>query len=129
MKYLGAFFAVAALVWRRRLAFAACCLAAALPTTLWLIITTGNPVFPFLGTSLWSMPLNHFSLIRTLTLPWNVTFAREYVNHQPPFTPFFIIMLIAMIVRARGVAFIAFAYMIPVRRKLILPSRSWSWWK
>ena len=122
VKYLGWFFAAAAFFRRRSTAFAACCLAAALPTTLRLIVTTGDPLFPFLNASPWALPLPHADMatriVRTLTLAWNVTFARTHVNQQPPVTPFLIVMLavlaIAAIrdVRARIVAVIVVAYVI-----------------
>jgi hypothetical protein len=103
-KYLGGYFAVAALVIllvrRRNVAgFAACGLAAALPTTLWLLVTTHDPVFPFLGSSAWSLSFPPVTwqerVVRTLRLAWDVTFARERVNAQPPITPFLIPALLA----------------------------------
>ena len=128
VKYLGGFFAVAALVviaFRSRkeaVAFAAACLAAALPTTLWLAASSGNPLFPFFGATPWPLTFPHVPfaerLVRTLQLAWNVTFARERVNQQPPFTPFLILMLVVLIVaslrnaRARSVAIIAAAYVV-----------------
>jgi hypothetical protein len=117
VKYLGGYFAVAALIlvlFRSRsgtLKFAACCVAAALPTTLWLVVTTGNPVFPFFGSSAWSMPLPHASF-EPLRAVWDVTFARSRVNFQPPYTPFLIVMVIVVIARARSVALIAAGYLI-----------------
>jgi hypothetical protein len=129
VKYLGLTFAAAALAItlfssrdRRRaaLTFAACCAAAMLPTTLWLVATTRNPVFPFIphvfGETVWSMALPHVPfaqrVIRTLTLPWNVTAARARVNWQPPVTPLLMPGLIVLAaaaardVRARAVAFV-----------------------
>ncbi len=108
VKYLGGYFAVTALiillVVRRRDAplFAIATAAAALPTTLWLTFTTGNPVFPFLtrifGRSVWvplPEPHNPWDILRVL---WDVTFARERVNTQPPVTPLLIglVLLIAI---------------------------------
>ena len=115
VKYLGGYFAIAALIIvllrsrKSALTFAAFCAAAALPTTLWLIATTGNPVFPFFGSSLWAMSLPHATW-RTLLVPWDVTFARAHVNFEPPFTP----LLIAMIalVRTRWVALVCAGYLI-----------------
>jgi hypothetical protein len=122
VKYLGGFFAVAALVIRRRLKYAMWCLAAALPTTIWIFAYTHDPLFPFVRDSLWRLlsPPVAFGtrVVRTLTLPWNVTFARQHVNFQPPVTPLFIGMLIALIAaalrdaRARIVAIVCATYVI-----------------
>ncbi|HEX7154118.1 MAG TPA: glycosyltransferase family 39 protein [Thermoanaerobaculia bacterium] len=132
-KYLGGYFAVAALVLvailarpriRAAATFAAGCLVTALPTTLWLTVTTGNPVFPFLtrvfGATPWaeSLPSVTFATQakQTLALLWSVTFARELVNHQPPLTPLLGAALLIVIaaalrdVRARGVALLAAGY-------------------
>jgi hypothetical protein len=117
VKYLGGYFAVAGLIlvlvrsrknaWK----FAACCAAAALPTTIWIVINTGNPVFPFLGHNAWTMSLDRPSL-EPLRVIWDVVFARERVNHQPPFTPFFLVMAIVVAMRARSTALIALGYLI-----------------
>lgn len=116
VKYLGGFFAAAGL--RRRTAIPL--ILAALHTTAWLFVTTGNPLFPFFGSSAWALPLPHVPwttrLLRTLLLPWNVTFARDQVNQQPPFTPLFAAALLIVAVaavrdrRARFVAAITIAY-------------------
>lgn len=104
VKYLGGYFALAALaiVLVRRgnaMRFALCCAAAALPTTIWLFASTGDPLFPFLRASIWSLPPPHVApatrVVRTLRVAWDVTFARERVNFQPPFTPLFIAMIVA----------------------------------
>lgn len=135
VKYLGGYFAAAALVLaailargRRRAAatFAVCCLAAALPTTLWLTVTTGNPLFPFLprlfGWTAWSMTLPPVApetrLLRALRLLWDVTFARERVNFQPPVTPLLaaaVVLLLAAALRdarARCVVFVCAGYLV-----------------
>jgi hypothetical protein len=122
VKYLGGFFAVAALVIRRRWKYALWCLAAALPTTIWIFAYTHDPLFPFVRDSLWrlSSPPVAFGtrIVRMLTLPWNVTFARQHVNFQPPVTPLIIVMLIALIAaalrdaRARIVAIVCATYVI-----------------
>jgi len=117
VKYLGGYFAVLALVIvffisrREAMKFAACCAAAALPTTLWLWFTTGDPVFPFLRPSMWSHPSQTTIPWRVL---WDVTFARARVNHQPPFTPFLIIALIAVLMtkRTRWLAWAGAAYLV-----------------
>ncbi|MEA2239998.1 MAG: hypothetical protein QOC81_4722 [Thermoanaerobaculia bacterium] len=104
VKYLGGYFAVAALIivlvrtaGRRRNAgaFMIACAAAALPVTTWIFVTTHNPVFPFFGSSLWVVPPESpISLggraIRVLRVSWDVTFARYRTNYQPPVTPLLI---------------------------------------
>lgn len=116
VKYTAAFFAVAAVVSMAVLArrikpaavVAAGCAAAALPTTLWLVLTTGNPVFPFLsrvfGESPWivaSLPETPAGRLgRFLTLAWDVTFSRARVNQQPPVTPWLTVILALVVVAA-----------------------------
>jgi len=117
VKYLGGYFAIAGLIlvlvrsrkdaWK----FAACCAAAALPTTIWLLVQTGNPVFPFFGHNAWTLALDHPSL-EPLRVIWDVVFARDRVNQQPPFTPFFLVMAIVVAMRARSTALIALGYLI-----------------
>lgn len=121
VKYLGGFFAVAALlivVWRDRRAaarFIACCAAAALPTTLWLVATTGDPLFPFLRESPWKLVASEVTL--PFRVPWDVTFARDRAGLQPPFTPFFIAMIAAVFAaslrdrRARALALIVVTFL------------------
>lgn len=98
VKYLGWYFVVVALVlggWR-----VTTFLITALPTTLWLVAKTGNPVFPFFGASDWSFPLPPVTLAtaaaRTLRLAWDVTFARGRVNQQPPVTPLLLAMVLVI---------------------------------
>jgi hypothetical protein len=128
VKYLGWFFAAAAVIAvvicsRERLRAAGVLVAgiaaAAAPTTLWLIITTRNPVFPFaanvFGPNAWTLDVTPaFSLTtritRTLRLAFDVTFVRVRVNQQPPFTPFLIIALVV----------IAFAALRSVRARVLL---------
>lgn len=111
VKYLGGYFAAAAFLivilsrnWRSISTFAAGCVATALPTTLWLTLTTHNPVFPFFGSSAWaeSLPSETLQarLVRLLRMLWDVTFARDRVGFEPPFTP----LLIASVVVALGAA-------------------------
>jgi len=116
VKYLGGFFAAAAARKRTVLPIALF----ALPVTLWLVLATGNPVFPFFGSNAWNLPLPEVPLgtriVRTLLLPWNVTFARGEVNQQPPFTPLFAVALVVVLVaafrdvRARFVAIVVVLY-------------------
>jgi len=129
VKYLGGYFAVAALLivilsrnWRSIWTFAAGCLAAALPTTLWLTLTTHNPIFPFLRSTVWSIPLPSPPLperaIRLLRVLWDVTFARDRSGFEPPITPLLIAAaaLLAMAsvrnARARWVVAICGAYLV-----------------
>jgi hypothetical protein len=110
VKYLGGSFAVAGVLLARRISFVLSCAAAALPTTLWLFLTTGNPVFPFLGSSAWSVPSTPVTW--PVRLLWDVTFARERVNFQPPVTPLLIVMVILAVMRARRIALICAGYVL-----------------
>jgi hypothetical protein len=129
VKYLGGYFAAAALLVilvsrnRRAIAtFIASCVAAALPTTLWLTLTTHNPVFPFLRSTIWSIPLPSITLqarvIRLLRVLWDVSFARDRVGFEPPVTPLLIAAAALLVtvslrnVRARWVVAICGAYLI-----------------
>jgi hypothetical protein len=115
VKYVGGYFAVAAFVClmlrdRRDAAkFAAWCAAAALPTTLWIVIATGNPIFPFLDSTYTAPHL--FSFTPPWRLLWDVTFARARVNWEPPLTPLLIPAIAIVIARARGVAILAAVYL------------------
>ncbi|HEX6095539.1 MAG TPA: hypothetical protein VF432_04365 [Thermoanaerobaculia bacterium] len=118
VKYLGIYFAAAALVmllagagWqpadrpasRRRAAglFALTCALTALPMTAWIFFHTHDPLFPFLRPSLWSLdaPAPVLWTDRVLLL-WNVTFGRDRVGMQPPVTPFLVPLVIVLIVAA-----------------------------
>ncbi len=135
VKYLGGYFAVAALLLvalrshTRRTAlpaFALACLAAALPTTIWLVTQTHNPVFPFLpqvfGATKWTIaePPVPFPahVMRILRVAWDVTFARERLDHQPPVTPLLIPAVVVLLaaalrdVRARYAALVCVAYVV-----------------
>ncbi|MBV8516163.1 MAG: phospholipid carrier-dependent glycosyltransferase [Acidobacteria bacterium] len=135
VKYLGGYFAVAAFVIvlilaRDRVRAAPTLmitmLACALPTTLWLVANSGNPVFPFLpgvfGANVWSHPMVSMSAgaraLRIARLTWDATVAREYVNAQPPVTPLLVVMLIVVLaaamrdLRARCVAILCAAYVV-----------------
>ena len=135
VKYLGGYFAFAALVIvitaigriadRRRAAtvFTIACAAAALPTTVWIALATHNPLFPFVGTSLWSLPSlpaitfgEH--VIRMLRVMWDVTFARDRMNFQPPITPLLIALVFIVLgaamrnARARWVVLLSAGYVV-----------------
>ncbi|MBK5260159.1 MAG: glycosyltransferase family 39 protein [Thermoanaerobaculia bacterium] len=132
VKYLGGFFALAALIiiairardrLRASLLFATSCAAAALPTTAWIALNSGNPLFPFLGSSPWAHALPaHIAwsdrAVRIIRLMWDVTFARERTGLQPPITPLLplLVCLVAAAAmrdaRARWVAIMAAAYAI-----------------
>ena len=127
VKYLGGYFVIAALVIviaRRRgiLAFGGACAAAALPTTAWIFLQSGNPVFPFFGSTVWALPFpppvawteRIAGMVRVV---WDVTFARERMNTQPPITPFLIpavvLILVAAVrdVRARALIVVGAVYL------------------
>lgn len=109
-KYLALYFAgIAALSLirsRRFIPFALGFLMAALPMYGWLVAQTGNPLFPYFGANLWSpgLPPSVPPLERVIDLvriPWDVIFARDRMNLQPPFTPLFGLALIGTIARRR----------------------------
>jgi hypothetical protein len=131
VKYLGGYFAVAVLiiviVARRRdaLLFAAVTAAAALPTTIWLVIASGSPVFPFgaklFGANEWTLPpepARAHRVLDTLRVAWDVTFARARMNGQPPVTPLLIVIVLIVIaaamreVRARVVLMLVAVYLV-----------------
>lgn len=74
-----------------------------------IIALTGNPFFPFLprvfGASRWTadLPGSPDRLSKALLLFWNITFARDRVGWQPPYSPLFAIaMLITLIAATRN---------------------------
>jgi len=122
VKYLGGYFAAASLLYllirERRTAwrFAIACAAAALPTTLWIVIETGNPIFPFFDSRYTSPHLFGFHLLWRVL--WDVTFARGRVSFEPPMTPWLIPAVLVLILaavrdsRARAVALLCAAYLL-----------------
>ena len=108
VKYLGFYFAAAALVLvivrrGRAAAFAAACAVTALPMTAWIVFHTGDPFFPFVRDSLWRLlpaapPGNPAT--RVARLVWDVTFARDRVGMQPPVTPFLAVLVLLLIAAA-----------------------------
>jgi hypothetical protein len=120
-KYLGLYFAAAALAYlllfgphRRRTIplFLGALIAGTLPMYSRIVALTGNPVFPFLpklfGTSPWT--LTPPPRANALRLFWDITFARDRVNFQPPWSPLFAIAMLITLVAAtrdRRAAFIA----------------------
>jgi hypothetical protein len=145
VKYTGGYFAVAALlivlIARRRdaLTFAAVTAAAALPTTSWLLIASGNPIFPFaarlFGANDWTLPpepARAHMILDTLRVVWDVTFARARMNGQPPVTPLLIGIVLVVIaaalreVRARVVLLLIAVYLVifaflPQETRYLLP--------
>src|SRR5207302_11101471 len=125
VKYLGCYFAAAGFVYlllfgtnRRRIVplFAGSLLLAVLPMYGRNSALTGNPFFPFLprvfGSSAWTLalPASTERVSSALRLFWNVTFARDRVNFQPPYSPLFAMsMLITLIaaMRNRRAAFLS----------------------
>jgi 4-amino-4-deoxy-L-arabinose transferase-like glycosyltransferase len=125
VKYLGWYFAAAGFVYillfgtngRRNVPlFASAFLLAVLPMYGRIVALTGNPFFPFLskvfGATPWTyaLPAETDRVSAALRLVWNVTFARERVGLQPPYSPLFAIaILITLIaaIRNRRAAFLA----------------------
>jgi hypothetical protein len=128
VKYFGGYFAIAALLFlalfgvrrgRTIPLFLAGCLAGALPMYGRIIAVTGNPVFPYLpslfGTTPWTFtvpqtmtPLER--LARMLRVPWDLAFARERLNAQPPYTPLLVVALLLVLaaaIREKRAAFLA----------------------
>lgn len=122
VKYLGCYFAVAGLAYlllfganRRRTIplFLGALAAGVLPMYGRIVALTGNPFFPFLpslfGASPWALPATPRTA-NVLRLFWDITFARERVNFQPPYSPLFAVaMLITFIaaIRDRRATFLA----------------------
>ncbi|MES1244404.1 MAG: glycosyltransferase family 39 protein [Acidobacteriota bacterium] len=134
VKYLGLFFAAAIFVdllqGCRKLSipilFAFLSFVLIVPTHARIAAQTGNPIFPYLpdvfGSTAWD-PIAMKSaedvfapatLVRLARIPWDVTFHRSTLGHQPPFSPFYLAglpLLLAGAVRDPR-----------VRRLLILPA-------
>lgn len=122
VKYLGCYFAAAGFAYlllfganRRRTIplFLGALAAAVLPMYGRIVALTGNPFFPFLpslfGASPWMLPATPRTA-NVLRLFWDITFARERVNFQPPYSPLFAVaMLITFIaaIRDRRATFLA----------------------
>lgn len=103
--------------------FTAGVLAAAFPTYVWIVLQSGDPLFPFLRPNAWMpvMPPARDLMERGVAfarIPWDVTFARGRMGVQPPFTPLFAVALVAVAIgavhdrRLRAVAMIAGGYLV-----------------
>ncbi len=127
-KYLGWYFAAAGFAFlllfgparKRTIPLFLCALAiAVLPTYGKIVQLTGNPVHPFLptifGATRWEMPGPPVMspaerVVGGVRLFWDVTFDRDRLNQQPPFSPLFALSFAIMLgaaVRNRRAAFIA----------------------
>ncbi|HWW60794.1 MAG TPA: glycosyltransferase 87 family protein [Thermoanaerobaculia bacterium] len=115
VKYHGGYFALAGLAYllffrRRGIGrYLLALIAAAAPMYLTIVALTGNPLFPYFGATPW----NSLTMARGVSLPtllWDITFARDRVGLQPPYSPLFAIALIITFVAAfrdRRAAFVA----------------------
>jgi hypothetical protein len=121
VKYLGLYFAAAALLHVRRpkdfVQYALGGAIVALPMYGWIYAQSGNPVFPFFGSSPWHVALPPLPsigewLTKFARIPWDVLFARDRIGQQPPFTPFFVIALVIVLWRRSSVTWIAFVYIV-----------------
>ncbi|HET8799269.1 MAG TPA: phospholipid carrier-dependent glycosyltransferase [Thermoanaerobaculia bacterium] len=122
VKYLGWFFAAAGLlsVGRGCARYLAGVAIGALPMTARLFAVTGNPLHPYFGDSAWAdagVPAAADAsthLLRLARLFHDITFAREHVNFQPPYTPLFAIALLVAVfaARKRRLGLVCLAYLI-----------------
>jgi hypothetical protein len=113
VKYLGWYFAAAALVylavkgrWRP---YALALTAAVLPTYAVILALSGNPVFPFFGKSEWAIPLRE--AVAPVRVLWDITFARHRVNYQPPYSPLFAIGMIVAVVKRHWIGALCLGYL------------------
>jgi 4-amino-4-deoxy-L-arabinose transferase-like glycosyltransferase len=124
VKYLGWYFAAAGVGfvllfsgkrWRAVVIFLLSFAAAVLPMYSRIVALSGNPFFPFLprlfGRTPWTFTVSEVASrpTRALRLFWDVTFARERLNQQPPYSPLFAVAILFMIVvavRSRRAAFL-----------------------
>jgi len=150
VKYLGCYFAVVAVMYlllfgtRRRRAipiFVGTLCLAMLPMYGWIASLTHNPFFPFastlFGASPWTMPLPPPGSFITHALNgvrvfWDVSFARERLNAQPPFSPLFAVSMAVVLVSAIRnrralflsavcVAYIAIFTLLPADSRYLVP--------
>jgi hypothetical protein len=131
VKYLAWYFVAAAFVlvlvhrersWRATTMFLTSLAVTALPTTIWIYASSGDPLFPFVRPSIWALlpePVAFGDRVAgALRVIWDVSFARVRMNQQPPITPFFgafaVVVLIATLkdARARIVALVSGVYLV-----------------
>jgi len=110
-KYLGLFF-IAAIVmivivtpaprprWRNALLFTTVAVTFLIPCYGRILLHTGNPLFPYFpslfGSSAWEHTRGHptpGSLLKVLTLPWDLVFRRETFVWHPPLSPVYLFTL------------------------------------
>ncbi|HET9225737.1 MAG TPA: glycosyltransferase family 39 protein [Thermoanaerobaculia bacterium] len=113
VKYLGLFFAAAVFVYlavarRKPFLFAIAAFLVLAPTYIRIAAHTGNPIFPYLPSLFGSTPWDPIALkpaaellsmdtvIRFLRLPWDVVVHRSAVGQQPPFSPFYLLLLLGL---------------------------------
>jgi hypothetical protein len=147
VKYLGGFFAVAGLafllifsqekkraVWMYLGALAI----ATLPMYGQLVRLAHNPLFPFatsiFGSSPWALAPHPSTdvtagerAINALRLFWDITFARERVNQQPPYSPLFAVafaIVLFSVRRNRRNAFLAAMCVVYIAIITFLPQDS-----
>ena len=119
VKYLGWYFAGAAVGYlllfgtnRRRTIplFLGAFGAGVLPMYARIVALSGNPFFPYLprlfGTDAWTVGMPAAiapadRIVSALRLFWDITFARERLNWQPPYSPLFALATVAVLVAAR----------------------------
>ena len=129
VKYLGWYFAAAALLYtiakKRWRPFVPALAVAVLPMyTVILALGGGNPIFPFLGSTVWAMPAQTPRLLPTLL--WDLTFRRAHVNFQPPYSPLFAVGVVIAIVKRHWVAalclgFFALFTILPQDSRYLMP--------
>jgi len=111
VKYLGLYFAAAALVyaWRKAARVLLGVALGVLPMYGLIVHFTGNPVFPFFGSSPWNIHVSH-TPANIWRVFWDISFARDRVNWQPPYSPLFAISIAITLLaatRSRKAAFLS----------------------
>jgi len=120
VKYLGWYFAVAALIvalYRRRPIFLATFIAGILPMYATIFAYRG-----FENLSQWT---THRVVVPWRVL-WDITFARDRVNQQPPYSPLFAISMLIVFFRSRWLAILCLGYLacfafLPQDSRYLLP--------
>ncbi|HKO56978.1 MAG TPA: hypothetical protein VJ276_13970, partial [Thermoanaerobaculia bacterium] len=125
VKYLGWYFAVAALLYvvmKKR--FALAFVAAVLPMYTVIVALSGSPFFPFFGGGAWAMPWHE--PVWPVRVLWDITFARQRVNFQPPYSPLFAVGMLIAIVRRHWIGALCLGYLaifafLPQDSRYLLP--------